>query len=84
MLTESSTDYFGFGYFGFGVGLIGSVNRFSGYMPTPRCNSDAKIVITCTWITNSLRKSASGCKLSMALKHNYQMQNLTGMVNVRG
>jgi hypothetical protein len=35
LLTIVSTDNFGFSHFGFGSGLIGSVNRFSGYLPTP-------------------------------------------------
>jgi hypothetical protein len=36
LLTEGTTEYLGFGHFGFGLGSIGSVIRFSGKMPTPR------------------------------------------------
>jgi hypothetical protein len=32
MLTEITTEYICSGHFGFGAGLIGSVNLFSGFM----------------------------------------------------
>jgi hypothetical protein len=35
LLTIISTDNFSFSHFGFGSGLIGSVNRFLGYLSTP-------------------------------------------------